>query len=122
LRRLAYYSGGRVRGFLALIRSLAAMVYEEPVPDTSSDEMIDEVIDEARRRVEMGLHKGHIKLIKELMVDELHQDCPERPPKEEMPEAQINEETPLRLFVQDPLTQLLRRALLLATPQRPGPG
>ena len=66
------------------------MVYEEPVPDASSDEMIEQVLDAARRRVEMGLHKGHIKLLQELVDDDLHQ----------LPEGELAAEllADLRLF------------------------
>ncbi len=71
LERLAYYSGGRAREFVVFIRRLAEFAWDADV-ESATDELIDRVLDERRRRRETGLHKGHIRLLEAVANDPDH--------------------------------------------------
>lgn len=71
LDRLAYYSGGRAREFVVFIRRLAELAWDADV-DTATDELVAKVLDERRLRREMGLHRGHIKLLEAVIKDPEH--------------------------------------------------
>jgi hypothetical protein len=81
LKLLAYYSGGRVRGFIKLIQELASHMYDlfspsAPVPpptnEQSTDDVVMKVIDKERRLLEGGLNRDDIKLMEEVIADPDH--------------------------------------------------
>lgn len=63
LRRLAYYSGGRAREFVALVRLVAGKVVLAKA-DIAADPMLDAALDERRRLREQGLNELHVELLK----------------------------------------------------------
>jgi hypothetical protein len=67
LRRLAYYSGGRARDFIRLIRSMAEQAYDEA--DQANRPLVDRVIREARQLLEAGLDAGHIRVLEAAAAD-----------------------------------------------------
>ena len=71
LERLAYYSGGRAREFVATIRRLAEFAWDADV-DAATDDLVAKVLDERRLRREIGLHRGHIKLLEAVIKDPEH--------------------------------------------------
>lgn len=75
LRQLAYHSGGRARDFVRLIREVAGrMLLKEPAGPAQAvpASLVAEVVDEARRNLEMGLYDVHINLLKRVLADPTH--------------------------------------------------
>lgn len=71
LEKLAYYSGGRARDFVKSIRMLAERAWSANV--ASADEaLIADVLDEARRALEAGLDRGHLKALEAVVEDPNH--------------------------------------------------
>ncbi len=68
LRRLAYYSGGRARDFVRLIRALAEQGWIDDAHQATAP-LVDRVLDEARRLLETGLDAGHVKMLEEAAAD-----------------------------------------------------
>lgn len=68
LKKLAYYSGGRARDFVWLMRQLAVAALVADVREVD-ERIVDEVIDEARRDREHGLDKGDIAVLEEVARD-----------------------------------------------------
>jgi hypothetical protein len=71
LRRLAYFSGGRARDFIKLIRALAEQGWIDNVEQATLP-LVDRVLDEARRLLETGLDAGHIAVLKAAADDPDH--------------------------------------------------
>jgi hypothetical protein len=72
LVRLAYYSGGRARDFVKLVRKVAD--YADAAGRAIADEeIVDRAIDEERRLLEGGLRKGHVKVLEEVARDPRHE-------------------------------------------------
>jgi hypothetical protein len=71
LEELAYFSGGRVRDFIKFIRNLADLAWEEAAPSATA-ELVRKVLRERRLEREMGLNKGHIRLLQEVADDPTH--------------------------------------------------
>jgi hypothetical protein len=71
LDHLAFYSGGRARDFVKMIRLLAQEAWQADV-DAATDDIIDSVIDQERRLLETGLHRGHIDVLEAVMRDPDH--------------------------------------------------
>jgi hypothetical protein len=71
LDRLAYYSGGRAREFVIFIRRLAQLAHRADAA-TATAEIADKVLEERRLRREMGLHRGHIRVLEEVLADPSH--------------------------------------------------
>jgi hypothetical protein len=69
LRKLAYYSGGRVRDFVRFIRMVSERGWSRDL-DRADEAAIDEVIDEWRRLVEMGIDRRHLELLAALLDDQ----------------------------------------------------
>lgn len=69
LRKLAYYSGGRVRDFVRFIRMTSERAWSREL-EQADEAAIDEVIDEWRRLVEMGINRRHIELLAALLDDQ----------------------------------------------------
>ena len=72
LDRLAYYSGGRAREFVTAIRKLSERAWTADA-DVATEALVDAVLDERRRRREMGLHRGHIRVLETIANDPEHQ-------------------------------------------------
>ncbi len=78
LRKLAYYSGGRVRDFVRFIRMTSERAWSGDL--ASADEAaVDEVIDEWRRLVEMGINRRHLELLDALLDEQELPDDPRIP-------------------------------------------
>jgi hypothetical protein len=71
LERLAYFSGGRARDFIKFVRNLAELAWDEAAP-VATPALVQAVLHERRLEREMGLHKGHIKLLQEIADDPAH--------------------------------------------------
>jgi hypothetical protein len=71
LDRLAFYSGGRARDFVKMIRLVAQEAWLADV-DTATAEIIESVIDQERLLLENGLHRGHIDALEAVMHDPDH--------------------------------------------------
>ncbi len=82
LVELAYRSGGRARDFVRFIRVLAEKAWQADV-DVATEALVRKVLDDMRRQREMGLHKGHIRLLEEVMADPEHR-FPEGPLAQEL--------------------------------------
>jgi hypothetical protein len=68
LRHLAYYSGGRARDLVKLIRALAERGWIDDAHQATRP-LVDRVLDEARRLLETGLDAGHIKVLESAAAD-----------------------------------------------------
>ncbi|HLT38663.1 MAG TPA: hypothetical protein VK034_20385 [Enhygromyxa sp.] len=79
LRQLGYYSGGRVRDFVRFVRMVSERAWSSNASQATAA-MIDEVVDEHRRLVEMGINRRHLELLAELLDDQ------ELPDDEKIPE------------------------------------
>jgi hypothetical protein len=73
--RLAWYSGGRARDFVRLVRMLAEQALLDGT-ETPGETQVAAVLDEARRLRETGLNRHHIKVLNEVVAD----------PRRELPE------------------------------------
>jgi len=71
LDRLAFYSGGRSRDFVKMIRMIGQEAWQADV-DAATEEIVDSVIDQERRLLETGLHRGHIDVLEAVMRDPDH--------------------------------------------------
>lgn len=71
LRRLAFFSGGRVRDFVRFVRMVAERAWDRALPRADGD-IVDDCIDERRRVMEMGLDRGHIRVLAAVMQDPEH--------------------------------------------------
>ncbi len=71
LERLAYYSGGRAREFVIMIRRIADFAWDADA-NVVTDDLVASVIDERRRRREMGLDRRHIRLLESVVLDSSH--------------------------------------------------
>lgn len=71
LRRLAYYSGGRGRDFVRSIRMAAERAWSADATELTQ-EIIDAVLDEARRRMETGVDAGDVELLARVANDPRH--------------------------------------------------
>lgn len=71
LVRLSYYSGGRARDFVRSVRNLAAKAYVAQAARADAA-LVDKVLDDERRFLEMGMHTGHIELLRAVMRDPAH--------------------------------------------------
>jgi hypothetical protein len=73
---LAFSSGGRVRDFMHLVRELASLSYEDPLP--ASRRRVDEAIRLQRLQRESGINAGEIRVLHAVMDDPSHR-LPEDP-------------------------------------------
>lgn len=69
--KLAYYSGGRAREFVAFIFRIAGLASLNGLAQ-ATDDLVDRVLDEFRRKRETGLNKGHIGTLEEIARDPDH--------------------------------------------------
>lgn len=68
LRRLAYFSGGRARDFTKLVRELAERGLAEELPGATAA-AVEDVIAEAQKACQRGLHAGHARVLRQAMAD-----------------------------------------------------
>ncbi|MDI1431724.1 AAA family ATPase [Polyangium sorediatum] len=68
---LAYYSGGRAREFVKFVFRIAGLAHREDLVQ-ATDELVERVLEEARRQRETGLNKGHIRTLEEIAKDQDH--------------------------------------------------
>jgi hypothetical protein len=71
LDRLAYYSGGRGRAFVRFIRNVAEDAWSAGAA-TATAAIVEGVIDRQRLAQEVGLDRGHIRVLESLMADPDH--------------------------------------------------
>jgi hypothetical protein len=71
LDHLAFCSGGRARDFVKMIRMVARTSWQADV-DAATDDIIRTVINDERRLLETGLHRGHIDVLEAVMRDPDH--------------------------------------------------
>lgn len=71
LARLAYYSGGRARDFIRLIRNVADRAFEADLAVVSGT-IVDECIDERRRVIELGITRADVDILQLVGSDEKH--------------------------------------------------
>lgn len=71
LEELAYYSGGRARDFVKLIRALAEQAWLDDALQ-ATEAVVAGVLDSCRRLLETGLDDGHIKVLEGVMADPRH--------------------------------------------------
>lgn len=71
LDHLAYCSGGRAGDFVKMIRLIAQEAWQADV-DAATPDIADSVIDQERRLLETGLHRGHIDVLEAVMRDPDH--------------------------------------------------
>jgi hypothetical protein len=68
IHRLAYFSGGRARDFTKLVRELAERGLAEELPHATAA-AVEDVISEAQKACERGLHAGHARVLRQAMAD-----------------------------------------------------
>ncbi len=71
LERLALYSGGRVREFVTMIRTLSIQCFQRQLPVADKD-AVDFVLDEHRRNLESGLRANHLRVLQAILDDPKH--------------------------------------------------
>jgi len=71
LDHLAIYSGGRARDFVKMIRLVAQEAWQVDVDGATAD-IVDSVMDQERRLLETGMHRGHIDILQAVMRDPDH--------------------------------------------------
>ncbi|MDC3954670.1 AAA family ATPase [Polyangium jinanense] len=69
--KLAYHSGGRAREFVKFVFRIAGLAHREDLAQ-ATDELVERVLEEARRQRETGLNKGHIRTLEEIAKDPDH--------------------------------------------------
>ncbi len=69
---LAFYSGGRVREFVRMVRVAAGCAYDDEL-DVANETVITRTIDEERRRFEMGINADQLKRLRRVMKDPKHE-------------------------------------------------
>ena len=68
LRELAYYSGGRMREFVRLIRTLAGPAWDRSLAVADRD-AVEQAIEELRAETEAGLSTRHLRILRGLLED-----------------------------------------------------
>lgn len=72
VRQLAYYSGGRVRDFVASLRDLALLAHQDSLTEATPG-AVEQVLEDRRRQRELGLHQDHVRLLEQIAKDPEHQ-------------------------------------------------
>ncbi|MFN3199666.1 MAG: hypothetical protein ACE366_14770 [Bradymonadia bacterium] len=68
LDQLAWASGGRARNFMRMIREVVQESYSAQL-DVTTQDIIEAVIDQQRRDLEMGINLGHLELLKKVVLN-----------------------------------------------------
>lgn len=71
LDHLAFYSGGRARDFVKMVRLIAQEAWQADV-EAATQAIADSVVDQERRLLETGLHRGHIDVLEAVIRDPDH--------------------------------------------------
>jgi hypothetical protein len=66
---LGWASGGRVRQFMSLVREAMGQCWDQKV-DQITPAIVDSVIDEARRTLELGIDRGDLAILRQVMLDQ----------------------------------------------------
>lgn len=83
LQELAFYSGGRARDFIKLIREVALQADLDDAP-AADRKLIDGVIHATRLLQETGVHQGHLKVLEQVVTEHPVYACPEGPEAQEL--------------------------------------
>jgi hypothetical protein len=81
LHKLAYYSGGRMREFVRLVRGISGPAWDRSLP-AADDIVVERAIEELREETEAGLTKKHLAVLRELLEDP--EQLPDNPVVAEM--------------------------------------
>jgi hypothetical protein len=81
LSKLAYYSGGRMREFVRLIREVSGPSWDRSLP-SADDDVVERAIERMREETEAGLTRKHLQILRELQ--ENPEELPEDPVAAEM--------------------------------------
>lgn len=68
VRKLAFYSGGRMREFVRLIRELCGPAWDRSL-DRADETIVDQAIDELRHQTEGGLTRKHLDILRALIAN-----------------------------------------------------
>jgi hypothetical protein len=68
LRKLAYFSGGRMREFVRLIRGICGPAWDRSLTK-ADDAVVERAIEVLREETEAGLTKRHMVVLRELLAD-----------------------------------------------------
>jgi len=71
LDRLAYFSGGRARDFVKLVRAVAAKTRARKLPAAGARE-VEDAVDEMRRLLEFGMTREHTAVLEDIAADPEH--------------------------------------------------
>jgi hypothetical protein len=71
LGRLAYYSGGRMRDFVRLVRLVSEACWDRDLP-LADEAAVDMCIDERRRIQELGITQEALEILKQVVAHPLH--------------------------------------------------
>ncbi|WP_146158531.1 hypothetical protein [Enhygromyxa salina] len=66
LRKLAYYSGGRMREFVRLIRELSGPAWDDGLEQVN-EAIVDRALDNLREETEAGLTQKHLDVLRRLL-------------------------------------------------------
>lgn len=67
LRKLAYYSGGRMREFVRLLREIAGPAWDRSLAQ-ADDEVVEQAVESLREETEAGLSKRHLDILRALLA------------------------------------------------------
>jgi len=68
LRKLAYYSGGRMREFVRLIRELSGPAWDDGLAQVN-EAIVDRALDSLREETEAGLTQKHLDVLRRLLAN-----------------------------------------------------
>ena len=68
LRKLAYYSGGRMREFVRLVREIAGPAWDRSLSH-ASDDVVERAIEHMREETEGGLTRRHLDVLRGLLAN-----------------------------------------------------
>ncbi len=68
LRKLAYYSGGRMREFVRLIRELSGPAWDDSLAQVD-EAIVDRALDNLREETEAGLTQKHLDVLRQLLAN-----------------------------------------------------
>lgn len=71
LRKLAFYSGGRVRDFIRLVRALARFSRRAGL-ERANAEVVQQALDDVRRLIELGLDQRHLEILRSVAESPRH--------------------------------------------------
>lgn len=66
LRKLAYYSGGRMREFVRLVRELSGPAWDQSL-DHATNDIVERAVENMREATEGGLTRRHVEIMRSLI-------------------------------------------------------